>query len=156
MEEKLSKKIEQVIDEHEKTFSVTGTLKTFFTAFIIVILLILLFFFVVFVTIAKGQNKMKKPNIISSLFQKIFAKKRKEIKRQVINEMLKMEIQIAQDSLDNNWTKEKESRIFKERIYKNKIIQSLRKNFTKEELLSELLPKVKEKLKNIYVKRKKK
>jgi len=41
---------------------------------------------------------------------------KEKIKEIVVDEMVKMEIKIAQDSQINNWTKEEESRIFKERI----------------------------------------
>jgi len=71
---------------------------------------------------------------------------KEKIKEIVVDEMVKMEIKIAQDSQINNWTKEEESRIFKERIKKNNIIQLYGSNFTKEELENVLLPEVKKRI----------
>jgi len=71
---------------------------------------------------------------------------KEKIKEIVVDEMVKMQIKIAQDSQINNWTKEEESRIFKERIKKNNIIQLYGSNFTKEELENVLLPEVKKRI----------
>jgi len=74
------------------------------------------------------------------------------IRKVLIEEMLEVERQIAQDSINNKWTKKEESRILSKRIEDNKVIQSIKKmhSFTFEEF-QEILEEVAEKMKYFKV-----